>query len=488
MDMDSHYLAPLSRAVAHALDHLERLETAPVGATATLEELRGRLGRPLQDDGVDAARVIDELVADVAGGIVGSACGRFFGYVMGGSVPASVGADWLTSAWDQNAPGYDCSPAEAVIEEVAGEWLKALLGLPAGASVAFTTGSQMAHLTCLAAARHALLARRGWDVEQDGLHGAPRIRILTSSEHHGSIDRAVRYLGLGLAAIESLPVDDEGRLAPASLERALASDPDAATIVSLQAGDLNIAAFDPFTELIPLAQERGAWVHVDGAFGLWAAASPLHRQKLAGVERADSWVTDGHKWLNVPYDSGYAFVAHPEPHRAAMTYSASYLSRSDAARESKDWTPEWSRRGRGVATYAAIRQLGRTGIAAMVERCCRHAAALVHGIGALPGAEVLWAPTLNQGLVRFLDDAPGATAADHDHRTDAVIAGIRATGEAFFTGVTWRGQRAMRVSVCNWQTNEADVARAAAAAERAMAALSAVAAGVQREIRSPGSR
>jgi glutamate/tyrosine decarboxylase-like PLP-dependent enzyme len=468
MSSESPFRAPLSRACSHALDHLEQLESAPVGGTASLDELRARLTKPLEDEGVDADCVIDELVADVAGGIIGSTSGRFFGFVMGGSVPAALAADWLTSTWDQNATSYACGPAEAVIEEVAGNWLKELLGLPAAASVAFTTGSQMAHLTCLAAARHALLARAGWDVEANGLHGAPRIRILTSSEYHGSIDRAVRYLGLGLAAIEVLPVDADGRLAPVTLERALATDPDAATIVSLQAGDLNIAAFDPFAELIPIAHDRGAWVHVDGAFGLWAAASPIHRHLLTGVEAADSWVTDGHKWLNVPYDSGYAFVAHPEPHRAAMTYSASYLTRSDQAREPKDWTPEWSRRGRGVATYAAIRQLGRDGIAAMVERCSRHAAALVEGIGGLPSAEVLWKSCLNQGLVRFLDTAPGATDVDHDRRTDAVIAAIMATGEAYFSGVTWRGKRAMRVSVCNWQTNESDVARAIAAAERAL--------------------
>lgn len=461
--MESPFRAPLTCALAHALDYLVDLERAPVGATASLDELRGRLARPLEEDGCAAEQVVDELVADTAGGIVGSAGGRFFGWVIGGTVPAALAGDWLTATWDQNAASYACGPAEAVIEEVAGGWLKELLGLPMSASVAFTTGSQLAHLTCLAAARHDLLARLGWDVEQDGLVGAPRIRVLTSSEYHGSIDRAIRFLGLGQSAIETLPVDAEGRLTPASLAEAFAIGGDVPTIVVLQAGDLNVGAFDPFADLIEVAHRHGAWVHVDGAFGLWAATSPKYRHFLAGVEAADSWVTDGHKWLNVPYDCGYAFVHHPDAHRAAMTFHASYLQRSEAVREPKDWNPEWSRRGRGVATYAAIRQLGRGGIAALIERCCRHASVLVDGIGALSGAELLWAPRLNQGLVRFRDPRPNATAADHDRWTDAVIAHVVAGGEAFFTGTTWRGVRAMRVSVCNWQTSESDVERSIAA-------------------------
>jgi len=467
--MDSKFRPPLERALTHALDYLDNLETAPVGATSTLEELRVRLSKPLTDEGKDAADVIDDLVLDTAGGIIGSAGGRFFGWVIGGSTPAALAADLLTATWDQNAASYACGPAEAVIEEIAGGWLKELLGLPATASVAFTSGSQMAHLTCLAAARNHLLSSRGWDVEQRGLAGAPPLRILTSTEYHGSIDRAVRFLGFGLSAIETLPVDDHGRLKPSELERALAANRNAPTIVSLQAGDLNIGAFDPFAELTEIAHRYAAWVHVDGAFGLWVNASPVYRHLLAGAEGADSWVTDGHKWLNVPYDSGYAFVANPAPHRAAMTYDASYLQRSASAREPKDWNPEWSRRGRGVATYAAIRELGHSGIAAMIERCCRHASDLVLGIGALPGAEVLWAPQVNQGLVRFFDPKSDATPSDHDRYTDSVIAAIVATGEAFFTGVTWRGTRAMRVSVVNWQTNESDVARSVAAAKSVLA-------------------
>ncbi len=469
IDAASPYRPALERALGHALAHLDGLDQAPVAATATLAELRGRLARPLLDAGLDPARVIDELVADAAGGILGSAGGRFFGWVIGGTVPAALAADWLTATWDQNAALYACGPAEAIIEEVCGAWLKDLLGLPADAGFALVTGCQAAHVTCLAAARHALLARRGWDVERDGLAGTPPIRILTGGERHGSIERAARLLGLGSACVLDLPTDENGCLAPDTLAAALGARGDGATIVLLQAGDLNIGAYDPFADLIPLAHERGAWVHVDGAFGLWATASPDHGHLLAGVAGADSWATDGHKWLNVPYDCGYAFVADAAAHRAAMSHRASYLTHDDDARDQIDWNPEWSRRGRGMATYAALRQLGRAGVADLVARSCRHAAALVRDIGALDGAEVVWVPQINQGLVRFLDPQPGATDTDHDQRTDATIAAILGTGEAFFGGTTWRGKRCMRVSVCNWQTSESDVARAVAAVRRAIA-------------------
>lgn len=466
--MASPFREVLEQTLTHALTYLEHLEQAPVGATTPLAELRQRLGRQFPDAGTEAAQVIDELVADVAGGIVGSAGGRFFGWVIGGALPAALAADWLTATWDQNAARYTGGPAVAVIEEVCGAWLKELLGLPPGASFALVTGSQMAHVTCLAAARHALLARCGWDVEREGLAGAPRLRVLTSTEHHRSLERSARLLGLGTQSLLELPVDADGRLLPAALHRALSEQPDVPTIVVLQAGDLNIGAFDPFADLIPLAHRFNAWVHVDGAFGLWMQASPSYRHLLKGIEQADSWVTDGHKWLNTPYDCGYAFVAHPEMHGKALSQQASYIVHTEEARDPSDWNPEWSRRGRGVATYAALRQLGREGVADLIERCCRHAETLVTQIGKLPGAEVVWVPQINQGLVRFLDRKPDATEADHDRRTDAVIAQIAETGEAFFSGTTWRGQRCMRVSVCNWQTNEQDVARAIAAVERVL--------------------
>ncbi len=469
MKENSNFRDALEHALGHSLAHLDNLGTAAVGATATLATLRARLNKPLGEAGMDAGQVIDELVADSAGGITGNAGGRFFGWVMGGALPAALAADWLTSAWDQNAAAFACAPAEAVIEEVCGAWLKDLLRLPAGASFALTSGCQMAHVTALAAARNHLLAKAGWDVERDGLFGAPRIRVLSGDQYHGSITRATRLLGMGTGAVLALPVNQAGQLDAATLERALAADPEALTIVLLQAGDLNIGAYDCYAELVPLAHRYQAWVHVDGAFGLWANASARHKHLLDGVEHADSWATDGHKWLNVPYDSGFAFIAHPQAHRKAMSYEASYVSHNDQVREQKDWNPDWSRRGRGVATYAALRQLGRRGVADLVERCCEHAHGIVTGIAALPGAELVWEPGINQGLVRFVDPRPGATQADHDHRTDQVADAVVAGGEAFFTNTTWRGQRCMRVSVCNWQTSAQDVERAVAAVAQVLA-------------------
>jgi glutamate/tyrosine decarboxylase-like PLP-dependent enzyme len=464
----SSFDLPLERALTHALDHLHNLASAPVAATASLAELRERLGRPLNTGSIAAERVIDDLVADVSGGLMGSAGGRFFAWVIGGSLPAALAADWLTSAWDQNAASYACGPAIAVIEEICGDWLKELLGLPHGASFALTSGCQMAHVTALAAARNSLLARRGWDVERKGLFGAPRLRIVTSDQFHGTISRAARLLGFGTDAIYALPVDDDGRLEAIRLDKALWDDAEALTVVLLQAGDLNIGAFDGFAELIPIAHRHGAWVHVDGAFGLWAHASEEYRRLLLGVGHADSWATDGHKWLNVPYDCGYAFVAHPQAHRDAMSYQASYVSHHEEAREQKDWNPEWSRRGRGVATYAAIRQLGKQGIAGLIESNCESAHALVTRISALPGAQLMWEPQVNQGLVRFLDPRPGATDADHDARTDEITRRVAATGEAFFSNTTWRGKRCMRVSVCSWQTDANDVERSVAAVRQAL--------------------
>jgi glutamate/tyrosine decarboxylase-like PLP-dependent enzyme len=358
------------------------------------------------------------------------------------------------------------------VEEVAGAWLKEVLDLPREASFAFTTGCQLAHFTCLAAARHAVLARAGWDVGADGLCGAPPVRVLTSEHRHGSVDRAVRFLGLGARSLEALPADADARVTPAALARALARRPGPAVVV-LDAADLNVAAFDPFAELIPLAHAAGAWVHVDGAFGLFARASRTKRHLLAGVEAADSWVTDGHKWLNVPFDCGLAVVRDAEAHRAAMTVSASYIAPATEARDQIDWNPEWSRRGRGFAVYAALRELGRDGLEALIDRTCAHCHALVTGMGEVPGAEVVWTPQLNQGLVRFLDPHPGAGEAEHDRQTDAVIAAVNATGEAFFSGTTWRGRRAMRVSVVNWRTSDEDVRRTLAAVRAVVAAQAA---------------
>jgi glutamate/tyrosine decarboxylase-like PLP-dependent enzyme len=467
---DPAFRSSLETAFNYALTYLETLNNQPVAAEDDLFTLRQRLQRVLTNEGVPPARVIRDLIEDAQHGILRSTGGRFFAWVVGGSLPAALAADWLTATWDQNAALYACSPAAAIAEEVAGGWLKEILGLPASASFALVSGCQMAHSTCLAAARHALLAEHGWDVEQRGMYGAPPIRILSSDQRHGSFERAVRLLGFGLSHLKYLPVDRQGRLQPDALQQALAESSSSPTIVLLQAGDVNIGAFDAFKDLIPIAKRYRAWVHVDGAFGLWAAASERFRHLLDGAAAADSWATDGHKWLNVPFDCGYAFVADQEAHRAAMSYRAAYLTHAAEARDQIDWNPEWSRRARGFPTYAALRQLGRHGVAALVERCCRHAHSLVTRIGALPGAEVLWEPTLNQGLVRFLDASPNASEQDHDRRTDEVIAAIVAEGEAFFGGTTWRGRRAMRVSVCCWQTTEEDLARVIASVEKVLRA------------------
>jgi glutamate/tyrosine decarboxylase-like PLP-dependent enzyme len=471
---DSPFHQPLQAAFQLALDHFARLDQRPVAPTASLEDLRSRFGKTLSAEGLPAAQVVAELAREVEGGLLGSGGGRFFAWVIGGALPAAVAADWLTAAWDQCAVLYSTSPAAAVIEEVVGAWLKDVLGLPADAGFTLATGAQMAHVTCLAAARHALLDRLGWDVEQQGLYGAPPIRIFSSSERHGSLERAARLLGLGRGLMIPLATDSTGRLEPAALENALGADSGPA-IVWLQAGDINNGAYDLFEAVIPIAHRYGAWVHVDGAIGLWAAASPRLRYLIAGMGQADSWVTDGHKWLNVPFDCGYAFVAHPEAHRASMSLRAPYLTQQTAAREPMDWTPEWSRRARAFPTYAALRQLGRNGIADLVDRCCDHAHSLAARIGSLPGAEVLWVPVINQGLVRFLDPRPGASEADHDRRTDAVVAAIIAAGDAYFSTTTWHGRRAMRISVCNWMTSGEDVDRAVNAVARALGSARAAA-------------
>jgi glutamate/tyrosine decarboxylase-like PLP-dependent enzyme len=458
----------LVRALHHASEWLAGLDTRPVGAQVDLETLRTRLRLPVPERGTDPVRIIDDLVAQTAGGHNASASGRFFAWVIGGSLDSALAADWLTSAWDGNSGLYAVAPASAVVEEVAGEWIKELLDLPRDASFAFTTGCQMAHFTCLAAARHAVLQRVGWDVARDGLSGAPATRIFLSDQRHSTIDRAARFLGFGTRNLEVLPTDELGRLVPAALSKAL-TDWNGPSVVVLNAADLNIAAFDSFEDLIPIARASNAWVHIDGAFGLIARASRATHGLMAGVEAADSWATDGHKWLNVPFDCGIAVVRDREAHRAAMTISASYLTAEGRARDQLDWTPEFSRRGRGYTVYAAIRELGREGLEALVDRCCAHCRAIVTGIGGLKGAEALWVSELNQGLVRFRDPRAGASEADHDAYTDRVVAGINATGEAFFSGTTWRGRRAMRVSVVNWRTNERDVARAVAAARATLA-------------------
>jgi glutamate/tyrosine decarboxylase-like PLP-dependent enzyme len=389
---------------------------------------------------------------------VASGSGRFFGFVIGGANPAALAADWLTSAWDQNAGLYVLGPAASVVEEVAGEWLAELFGLPVGMSVGYVTGAQMANFTGLAAALHEVLRRAGWDLATGGLWGAPRVRVLAGAGRHGTIDRALRFLGVGTSTIVEVDANRQGRMQPAALAAALQQGSGPA-IVCAQVGNVNSGAIDPVGEICTIAHEHDAWVHVDGAFGLWAGASPRLRPLVAGVELADSWATDAHKWLNVPYDSGLIFCAHPDAHRAAMGIRAGYLMHSAGdERDALDYGPEHSRRARGFAIYAAIRALGREGIADLVERCAAFASRFAERLAAADRVEVLNDVILNQVLVRFL-----AADGDHDAHTRRVIERVQHDGTCWMSGTTWQGQAAMRISVSNWSTDQADVDRAVAA-------------------------
>ncbi len=454
--------AALDMARDRAVAFLHGLDTRAVGVTAEAGALRLALGGDLPEGPGDALAVIDALARSMDAGLLGCSTGRFFGWVIGGALPAAIAADWLVAAWDQNAASYATSPANSVLEEVCGAWLKSLLGIPETASFAFVTGCQMAHATALAAARHRLLAARGIDVEADGLFGAPPLRILTGVTRHESLLRAARLVGIGTRAIEILPVDGESRLRMDALAAALGAS-DRPSIVCLQAGEMNTGAYDPFEEACALARRHGAWVHVDGAIGLWAAASPRLRHLMAGAAAADSWATDGHKWLNVTQDCGYVFVADAAAHRGAFAQETSFAHAVEDTRRELEWGPEWSRRARAMPTYAVLRSLGRSGVAGLIEGCCDQARALVQGLSELPGVEVLAWPRINQALVRFL-----AADGGHDARTDAVVVALQRGGEAFFGSTMWRGMRAMRISVSDWRTDARAVERAIGAVADAL--------------------
>jgi glutamate/tyrosine decarboxylase-like PLP-dependent enzyme len=447
----------LKRAAQLAAEYIESLDHQKVSDEPDPQALRDKLSKELTADGLPPLQVINELSEDARDGLLHSAGGRFFGWVIGGGIPVSIAADWLTSAWDQNAASYACSPSAAIIEDVVAGWLKDILGLPQHASYAFVTGCQMAHVTALAAARHKVLSEKGWSVERQGLFGCPPIRVLVG-EHHETLLRALRHLGIGTDAVVQVEQKDDGTIDVAALKTELEKFPDMPSIVSLAAGDLNRGAFDPFDEVCDLAHAFNAWVHIDGAFGLWVASSKRFRHLVKGIEKADSWATDAHKWLNVPYDSGIAFVADPESHKAAMTIPASYVVEVDNVRDQLDWGPEWSRRARGIPIYAALRTLGRNGVAEMIERCCDLTRDFVKKLSELPGVEVLTTPVINQGLVRFL-----APDGDHDKRTDDVINRVNESGEAWFGPTVWHGKRVMRISVSNFRTTPGDIDRAIAA-------------------------
>jgi glutamate/tyrosine decarboxylase-like PLP-dependent enzyme len=401
--------------------------------------------------------VLERLAAAADPGLVASPGPRFFGFVVGGTLPVAIAADWMTSAWDQNAGLEVLAPAAAVVEEVCERWIVELLGLPAGASAGFVTGGQGANTTCLAAARHAVLRDAGWDVEERGLIGAPAVDVYVGEEAHTTIFSSLRLLGLGAGRAQRIPADDQGRMDAAALAARLGAA-DGPAIVCAQAGEINTGSFDPFEAIADACAARGAWLHVDGAFGLWAAAAPGLRGLVTGVERADSWATDAHKWLNVPYDSGIAIVGDRAVHRAALALTAAYFVETDAGRDNVAYVPETSRRARGFPVYAALRTLGRRGVAELVQRCCDLARQMAGALAAEPGIRVLNDVVLNQVLVE-LDD-PGATG--------AVLARIQADGTCWLGGTTWHGAPAIRVSFSNWSTTLEDVTRSAAAISEAV--------------------
>jgi glutamate/tyrosine decarboxylase-like PLP-dependent enzyme len=453
--------ALLKRTQELALEFLDTLPHRRVGPVVTVDELRAALGGPLPERGEEPLATIERLARAADPGLVGMAGPRYFGFVIGGHLPAALAADWLTSAWDQNATLYVSAPSNSVAEEVAAGWLLEILDLPRTASVGFTTGGMMANFTALAAARHAILQRRGWDVEARGLYGAPEIDVVIGAEAHVTILAALQMLGLGRERVKKVPADGQGRMDAAALREVLRSC-DGPLIVCSQAGNVNTGAFDPLDEIATAVRERpqrDAWLHVDGAFGLWAQAVPAFAHLAQGAGRADSWAADSHKWLNVPYDSGIVIVNDPQAHRAAMTIAAPYLVQTDGdERDPFDYVPEFSRRARGFTVWAALRSLGRSGIADLIERCCALARRFADLLRDEPGVEILNDVVLNQVLVRF-----GAS----DEQTREVVARVQADGTCWLGGTTWHGMAAMRISVSNWSTTEADVDLSAAAILRA---------------------
>jgi glutamate/tyrosine decarboxylase-like PLP-dependent enzyme len=447
----------LRRTAEIAADILDGLDQRPVFPAFSLDEIREALGGPLQDTPTDPLEVVELLAREVDKGVVATAGPRYFGYVIGGALPATVGADWLTTIWDQCAGLAPLGPSVAVVEEITGEWLKDVLALPQAASFALTTGCQMAHVTGLAAARHAVLEQQGWDVRERGLAGSPPLSVVVGRQRHVTVDRALRLLGIGSSQLVVVPADSQGRMEPDGLRVALAGI-DGPTIVCAQAGEVNTGAFDALPEIVQIVRSTEAWLHVDGAFGLWAAASPSRRHLVDGIAGADSWATDAHKWLNVPYDCGLAFCARPPAHLASMTMKASYFEgQGEWGRDAADWTPESSRRARALTVYAALRSLGRHGLADLVDRCCDLATRFAAAISELPGSELLNDVVLNQVLFRFEDD----------ETTNEVLARVQESGEAWMGGTMWDGRAAIRIAVSNWMTTEADIDRTVAAFEAA---------------------
>jgi glutamate/tyrosine decarboxylase-like PLP-dependent enzyme len=450
----------LRAAHDHALAWLATLGDRPVGPRATADELRAALGGALPDRGRSPEATIEELATTAEPGLMAMPSGRFFGWVIGGTQPAALAADWLVAAWDQNSALRYATPAVAALEETAAAWLLDLLHLPDDAAVGFVTGATMANFTGLAAARHHVLARVGWDVHADGLTGAPRVHVLVGAERHETLDAALRYLGLGRPT--AVPADEQGRIRTDALARALDDVPSGApVIVCLQGGNVHSGAFDDFAAAVPLARRAGAWVHVDGAFGLWAAAVPRLAHLTAGVEHADSWATDAHKTLNVPYDCGAAVVRDRLALRAAFGLDTSYLVNDDRGPgDPFEKVPEFSRRARGVPVWAALRSLGRSGVIALIDGLIAHAQAFAAALERMPGVDVLNDVVYTQVCVSF----------GSDERTRSITARLLAEGETWMSGSRWAGRDVLRISVSNWSTDDDDVAKSLAAVERAIAA------------------
>lgn len=449
----------LDRTHRHAVDFLRGLPERHVAARASRQELLAALNVPLSDDGEDAGSVIDALAAQAERGTMGSASPRFFGFVIGGSLPVALAADWLTGAWDQNSGLHVAAPMAMVAEEVAREWMLELFDLPRESSVGFVTGCQMAHFTCLAAARHGVLRRAGWNVEEDGLHGSPRVNLVVTGEAHVTVDTSMRYLGFGTRALLRVETDEQGRMRPDRLQRLL-DNLSGPTIVCAQAGNVNTGSFDPLREIAAIAHAHDAWLHVDGAFGLWARASRAHAHLADGIDLADSWATDAHKWLNVPYDCGVSFVRDSSAHRASMTTTAAYLEQTTGAeRDAVDWNPEFSRRARGLTVYAALRHLGRRGVEDLVDRLCARASQMAELLRRDPRVAIVNDVTLNQVLVRIGND---------DALTRETVGRVQRDGTCWMAGTTWHGLAAIRISVSNWATSESDIERSAAAILRSI--------------------
>ncbi len=449
------------RAARAGARHRETVGDRPVAGTASREDAWAAFGGSLPDDPTSDDQVIDELLAAADGHLVGTVGPRYFGFVVGGSTPAAAAADLLAVGWDQNAFNPVLSPAAEAAERGAGGWVKDLLGLPRGASVGFVTGAQAANTVGIACGRHWVLERAGYDVETGGLIGAPRVRVVTGAERHATIDRSLKLLGLGTASLVGVLTDEQGAIDVEDLEKVLAQEPERPTIVCLQAGNVNTGASDDFALAIPLAKAAGAWVHVDGAFGLWAAAAPGRAHLVDGVALADSWATDAHKWLNVPYDSGLAIVADPDVHGRTMSYSAAYLAGSGREDYSLgDLVPDSSRRARGFAVWAALRGLGRSGVADLVERTCLLAGRMAERL-AEGGATIANDVVLNQVLVGFGDTS--LTDGSTESRTDAIVAEVQRDGTCWLGATTWHDQRLIRISVSNATTTEADIDASAAA-------------------------